>query len=153
MLAHGIAAEKLNPQLSEQEGYCGSLKSWRNEENVKDNLVQSSLRLNISVPQIYEDQRLKNYVSPEFWDKGITALNLGWMANAWNSHTSSVAGRITAAPIWRQRRSVVGRLAAEAHRQPELAAAALAQQQPDLSPAPYPAAQLHRQRRADFHQW
>ncbi len=42
------AAEKLNPQLSEQEGYCGSLKSWRNEENVKDNLVQSSLRLNIS---------------------------------------------------------------------------------------------------------
>ncbi|MGX3906555.1 fimbria/pilus outer membrane usher protein, partial [Klebsiella pneumoniae] len=59
---------------------------------VKDNLVQSSLRLNISVPQIYEDQRLKNYVSPEFWDKGITALNLGWMANAWNSHTSSVGG-------------------------------------------------------------
>lgn len=93
MLAqYGIAAEKLNPQLSEQEGYCGSLKSWRNEENVKDNLVQSSLRLNISVPQIYEDQRLKNYVSPEFWDKGITALNLGWMANAWNSHTSSVGG-------------------------------------------------------------
>ncbi|WP_257574537.1 FimD/PapC N-terminal domain-containing protein [Hafnia alvei] len=33
MLAqYGIAAEKLNPQLSEQEGYCGSLKSWRNEE-------------------------------------------------------------------------------------------------------------------------
>ncbi|WP_257574538.1 FimD/PapC N-terminal domain-containing protein [Hafnia alvei] len=28
--------------------------------------------MNISVPQIYEDQRLKNYVSPEFWDKGIT---------------------------------------------------------------------------------
>ncbi|KAA0515885.1 fimbrial biogenesis outer membrane usher protein, partial [Enterobacter ludwigii] len=50
---YGIAAEKLNPKLSEQEGYCGSLKSWRNEENVKDNLVQSSLRLNISVPQIY----------------------------------------------------------------------------------------------------
>ena len=37
---YGIAAEKLNPKLSEQEGYCGSLKSWRNEENVKDNLVQ-----------------------------------------------------------------------------------------------------------------
>ena len=90
MLAqYGIAAEKLNPQLSEQEGYCGSLKSWRNEENVKDNLVQSSLRLNISVPQIYEDQRLKNYVSPEFWDKGITALNLGWMANAWNRYGCS----------------------------------------------------------------
>nr|UGK56690.1 hypothetical protein [Escherichia coli] len=64
MLAqYGIAAEKLNPQLSEQEGYCGSLKSRRNEENVKDNSVQSSLRLNISVPQIYEDQRLKKTMS------------------------------------------------------------------------------------------
>jgi hypothetical protein len=35
LMQYGIAAEKLNPQLSEQEGYCGSLK-WRNEENVKD---------------------------------------------------------------------------------------------------------------------
>ncbi|VFT73421.1 Fimbriae usher protein StcC [Klebsiella aerogenes] len=38
---------------------------------------QSSLRLNISVPQIYEDQRLKNYVSPEFWDKGIYCAQSG----------------------------------------------------------------------------
>ncbi len=83
MLAqYGIAAEKLNPQLSEQEGYCGSLKSPAQRRKRQRQLVQSSLRLNISVPQIYEDQRLKNYVSPEFWDKGITALNLGWMANA-----------------------------------------------------------------------
>lgn len=56
---YGIAAEKLNPQLSQQAGYCGRLKEWRNEENVKDNLIQSSLRLEVSVPQIYEDQRLK----------------------------------------------------------------------------------------------
>ncbi|WP_159236224.1 MULTISPECIES: fimbria/pilus outer membrane usher protein [Raoultella] len=89
---YGIAAEKLNPQLGKQEGYCGRLKEWRNEENVKDNLIQSSLRLEISVPQIYEDQRLKNYVSPEFWDKGIAALNLGWMANTWTSHTSGNNG-------------------------------------------------------------
>jgi outer membrane usher protein len=44
------------------------------------------------VPQIYEDQRLKNFVSPEFWDKGIAALNLGWMANTWTSHTSGNNG-------------------------------------------------------------
>jgi len=89
---YGIAAEKLNPQLSQQAGYCGRLKEWRNEENVKDNLIQSSLRLEVSVPQIYEDQRLKNFVSPEFWDKGIAALNLGWMANTWTSHTSAANG-------------------------------------------------------------
>ncbi|MCP5757020.1 hypothetical protein NL335_28585, partial [Klebsiella pneumoniae] len=46
----------------------------------------------IAVPQIYEDQRLKNFVSPQFWDKGVAALNLGWMANAWNSHISSANG-------------------------------------------------------------
>jgi outer membrane usher protein len=89
---YGISAEKLNPQLSQQEGYCGRLKEWRNEENVKDNLIQSSLRLEVSVPQIYEDQRLKNFVSPEFWDKGIAALNLGWMANTWTSHSSAANG-------------------------------------------------------------
>ena len=27
------------------------LKEWRNEENVKDNLIQSSLRLEVSVPR------------------------------------------------------------------------------------------------------
>ncbi|MCV5737593.1 fimbrial biogenesis outer membrane usher protein, partial [Escherichia coli] len=37
-------------------------------------------------------QRLKNFVSPQFWDKGVAALNLGWMANAWNSHISSANG-------------------------------------------------------------
>ncbi|MBM7343210.1 fimbrial biogenesis outer membrane usher protein [Erwinia sp. INIA-01] len=90
MLAQfGIAAEKLNPTLSQQEGFCGRLPEWHSEDTIKDNLIQSSLRLEISVPQIYEDQRFKNFVSPEFWDKGITALNLGWMANTWTSHASA----------------------------------------------------------------
>nr|VXZ92476.1 Uncharacterised protein [Klebsiella pneumoniae] len=36
MLAqYGIAAEKLNPQLSEQEGYCGSLKSGATKKTSK----------------------------------------------------------------------------------------------------------------------
>ncbi|MBJ3816717.1 fimbrial biogenesis outer membrane usher protein [Shimwellia pseudoproteus] len=85
----GIASEKLNPTLSQQAGYCGRLKAWRDDPVVKDNLIQSSLRLEITVPQIYENQLYKHYVSPEYWDKGIAALNLGWMANAWNNHTSS----------------------------------------------------------------
>ena len=85
----GIASEKLNPALSKQEGYCGRLKEWHADPMVKDNLIQSSLRLEITVPQIYENQLYKHYVSPEYWDKGIAALNLGWMANAWNNHTSS----------------------------------------------------------------
>lgn len=86
----GIAASKLNPTLSQQDGYCGRLNDWRNEETMKDELIASALRLEITVPQIYVDQRYKNYVSPAFWDKGITALNLGWMANTWTSHSAAV---------------------------------------------------------------
>lgn len=90
MLTHfGILPEKLNPDLSQQADYCGPLQAWREDSLIKDDLVSSSLRLNIKVPQIYEDRLHQGYVSPEFWDRGITALNLGWMANAWNSHTSS----------------------------------------------------------------
>ncbi|WP_267459624.1 FimD/PapC N-terminal domain-containing protein, partial [Klebsiella grimontii] len=92
LMQYGISPEKFNPQLSEKAGFCGRLQEWRNEANVKDTLIQSSLRLDIAVPQIYEDQRLKNFVSPQFWDKGVAALNLGWMANAWNSHISSANG-------------------------------------------------------------
>lgn len=32
---YGIAAEKLNPQLSEQEGYCGSLRSGATKKTSK----------------------------------------------------------------------------------------------------------------------
>jgi outer membrane usher protein len=78
-----MASRRKNQSWRAGGEYCGSLKSWRNEENVKDNLVQSSLRLNISVPQIYEDQREK-LLWPEFWDQ-VLPLNLGWMAERRNN--------------------------------------------------------------------
>ena len=78
------------------------------------------------------------------------------MANAWNNLPLRWAGRITAALSGRQRRTVVGRLAAEAHRQPELAAAARVKRHWNSNQTylqrPIPQIQLHRQRRADF-QW
>lgn len=88
----GVASERLNQALSEQGNHCGRLTEWRDDPMVKDTLVASTLRLEITVPQIYENQRYKHYVNPEFWDKGIAALNLGWMANTWNSHTSASGG-------------------------------------------------------------
>ncbi|MEC5317442.1 fimbria/pilus outer membrane usher protein [Brenneria populi subsp. brevivirga] len=91
LIRFGVATDKLNPELSRERGFCGRLKAWRDDATVKDNLIQSSLRLEISVPQIYEDQRYKNYVGPEFWDKGIPALNLGWMANTYTSHNASAS--------------------------------------------------------------
>ena len=92
LVLFGIAVEKLNPQLSQRKDYCGRLQQWRDDPNVTDHFIQSSLRLDISVPQVYEDQLYKSYVSPEYWNKGIPALNLGWMANVYNNHLSSATG-------------------------------------------------------------
>lgn len=88
----GITPDKLNPELSQRDNYCGPLRAWRNDSLVNDKLVESALRLNITVPQIYENRLQQSYVRPEFWDKGIAALNIGWMANTWTSHVSGRGG-------------------------------------------------------------
>lgn len=86
---YGISPEKFNKELSKQAAYCGSLSEWTDSDNVIDNLNKASMRLDISIPQIFQDNTYRNYVSPEFWDKGITALTVGWNGNVWNSHYSS----------------------------------------------------------------
>ncbi|SFN87688.1 fimbria/pilus outer membrane usher protein [Xenorhabdus japonica] len=49
-------------------------------------------RLNISIPQIALNQQVRDYVSPESWDQGLTALlvnyNYGGATN-WNDHHNS----------------------------------------------------------------
>ncbi|QPT14893.1 fimbrial biogenesis outer membrane usher protein [Serratia rubidaea] len=88
----GVAVEKLNEALSKNPEFCGRLSEWRQDDNLKDNFNQSSLRLDLSVPQIYENRMYKGYVAPEFWDEGIPALNLAYTANYYNNHVSSAQG-------------------------------------------------------------
>lgn len=93
LMQFGIAVDKFNETLSKQPDFCGRLSEWRQDDSVKDRFNQSSLRLDISVPQIYENRMYKGYVPPQFWDQGVPALNLAYMANFYNSHVSSAQGQ------------------------------------------------------------
>lgn len=84
----GISTEQLNAALAKTTGYCGTLKSWNGADEVSDRIIKSTFRLEITVPQIYENNLYKNYVDPSRWDSGIPALNVSWNANVWNSHYS-----------------------------------------------------------------
>ncbi|HGN2078868.1 TPA: fimbria/pilus outer membrane usher protein [Providencia stuartii] len=89
----GVDAEKLNPQLNSQESTCLPLKEWNNLSEVNDKFHSSNLRLDISVPQIYEQRLSRGYVAPQFWEKGIPALNVAYMANYYDNHTSGAQGQ------------------------------------------------------------
>ncbi|EMH4101235.1 fimbria/pilus outer membrane usher protein [Escherichia coli] len=93
LMQFGIAVDKFNGELSKQPDFCGRLNEWRKDESVKDTFNQSTLRLDISVPQIYENRMYKGYVAPQFWDEGVPALNLAYMANLYNNHASSAQGQ------------------------------------------------------------
>ncbi|XP_050340428.1 outer membrane usher protein MrkC-like [Bactrocera neohumeralis] len=92
---YGISEEKLNDQLRKQTNYCGPLSEWIDSDNVTDALSKPKMRLDISVPQAYQNQTYRNYVSPEFWETGIPAMNIGWNGNIWNSHYNSNGGTDT----------------------------------------------------------
>lgn len=47
-----------------------------------------SLRLDLSVPQIYMRRQARGYVNPDLWEEGITAFTLGYSFNAYASHVA-----------------------------------------------------------------
>lgn len=85
----GISANKLNAALAKKNGFCGYLSQWRQDADISDTFNIGELRMDISVPQMYEDRMYVGYVSPELWQPGIPALNLSYMANYYNNHNSS----------------------------------------------------------------
>ncbi|WP_392560596.1 fimbria/pilus outer membrane usher protein [Orbus mooreae] len=84
----GINARELNKTLSNDADFCGELSQWNNSDNIKDIFEPSSLKLLISVPQLYVLSTSAGYVSSEFWDEGIPALNVSYNSNYYDSHTS-----------------------------------------------------------------
>lgn len=88
----GINIEKLNPNIKADSSDCLPLERWNNQKDISDTFQTSTLRLDISVPQIYEQRMSRGYVSPQFWEEGIPALNLGYMANYYDTHTSGSDG-------------------------------------------------------------
>ncbi|GAB1438905.1 hypothetical protein MASR2M36_16640 [Providencia sp.] len=89
----GINIEKLNPNIKADSTDCLTLEQWNAQKDIADTFQASTLRLDISIPQIYEQRMSRGYVSPQFWDEGIPALNVGYMANYYDTHTSGTHGR------------------------------------------------------------
>ncbi|EPO5264221.1 fimbria/pilus outer membrane usher protein [Providencia rettgeri] len=88
----GIDTEKFNPSIDKNSATCLPLDEWNSDKEVKDIFHTSTLRLDISVPQIYEQKISRGYVSSQFWETGIPALNIGYMANYYDSHISGNQG-------------------------------------------------------------
>lgn len=80
----GVDLTKLNKDKLDDKTFCGSLSEWSNEPTFKDNLNSSQLRLDINVPQTFENAKYIGYVSPAQWDKGITGLNVAYTADYYN---------------------------------------------------------------------
>ncbi|WP_392563917.1 fimbria/pilus outer membrane usher protein [Orbus wheelerorum] len=84
----GINARELNSKLSSDPSFCGELSTWNNSDNIKDVFEPSSLKLLISMPQIYVLSHSAGYVPAEFWDTGIPAINVSYISNYYDSHYS-----------------------------------------------------------------
>ncbi|WP_333853993.1 fimbria/pilus outer membrane usher protein [Leclercia sp.] len=77
----GIDVTKLNKEKHEDANFCGNLSEWSDEPTLQDTLSSAQLRLDLSVPQQFENEQYRGYVAPARWDKGISALNISYMAD------------------------------------------------------------------------
>lgn len=84
-----INTTALNEALSRSNQPCHFLKEWNNDSNIKEIFDPASLRLDLTLPQIYVVQSQVGYVPPEFWDKGIPALNTAYHANYYSNNLSN----------------------------------------------------------------
>lgn len=66
-----------------QAGQCASLSAL--VEGAAPAFDMADLRLDLSVPQIALLRNPQGYVSPEFWDEGVTSATLGYNANTFRS--------------------------------------------------------------------
>lgn len=88
LMSLAIDTNALNNTLSQSE-HCNSLKEWNSDSNIKETFEPTSLRLDLTFPQIYIIQSHASYVPPEFWDTGIPALNTSYQANFYSNNLSN----------------------------------------------------------------
>lgn len=80
----GISIAKLAPAVINVlavEGACMSLGDAVN--GASNNFDFGEQRLNLSVPQVSMSRNARGYVSPEYWDAGVTAGTLGYDFNTY----------------------------------------------------------------------
>lgn len=89
----GLDFEKLTESARAElrkarDGGCFDLAAAVPDSTVSFDLSQ--LRLEIDVPQADVLHRPRGYVSPEFWDRGVTSATLGYNFNAYRAATPEV---------------------------------------------------------------
>lgn len=92
----GLHPDKLSAETTEQlqnPDSCVNLASL--VPGATTSFDMSDLRLDVSVPQAYLKQMARGYVSPQYWDKGVTAGLLNYNFNSY--HTSSQGQSLTSA--------------------------------------------------------
>ncbi|TNV20451.1 fimbrial biogenesis outer membrane usher protein [Buttiauxella sp. B2] len=77
----GINSIRMNKTFAEDKNYCGTINKWDVYGNAVETFNAGQLELRMSVPQAYLDNTDSNYVQPEQWQKGIPAINLGYMGD------------------------------------------------------------------------
>lgn len=81
-----IDLEKLAADGIQIEGDCVDVAALIPGATVQFDI--GTLRLDLTVPQIYMRRHARGYVSSELWDKGINAFTLGYGFNAYSSHAA-----------------------------------------------------------------
>ena len=94
LLAAGVDTAKLEAEGHDLSGDCLDLESLIAGARVRADAGDMSL--NLSVPQLYIQQRARGYVDPRLWDRGVTAFTLGYSFNA-NNTDSDVGGNTRSA--------------------------------------------------------
>ena len=73
-----------------QAGECANVADL--VDGASQSFDLSDLRLDLSIPQAALLRNPQGYVSPEFWDEGVTSATLGYNLNAFRVSGSGAAG-------------------------------------------------------------
>lgn len=86
-----VNLEKLVAEGIQVEGDCTDVGQLVPGASVQFDI--GSLRLDLSVPQVYMRRQARGYVNPDLWEEGITALTVGYSFNAYASHVADFEQR------------------------------------------------------------
>jgi outer membrane usher protein len=83
----GVDSSKLGSDPAINTNTCKSLQQWMPEAYYR--LDTSSLRMDISIPQVALRRSARGYVDPRFWDRGISAGILSYNFNSFTTRSSN----------------------------------------------------------------
>lgn len=87
LISLSVDTSALNKPSSDNRD-CRSLREWSQDTDIKESFDPTTLKLDLTFPQAYIIQSQIGYVPPEFWDKGIPALNTSYHANFYSNNLS-----------------------------------------------------------------